>query len=581
MPPDNRQNPSQAESYDHMLNVMAQTSNFGGSMASGGESAMRVPMLYIDPLFDTILILFPQDNIRELNRRLRHYYKYQPYVRNAVDLHTEIPLSDFFLECEAYKEAQEYYNDFKDRKNLTDVVTDVLRDYWLLGEGFSFGNWDDFDTEFDDFVQIPPEEMAVHSAYVTSRRAYVMRPNTELGKLMSSNNQADRALARVIRQTSPEQAEKILRNQPHMLDSNRLIVMQRKMAAYSNRGMSPVLSVVKDLLFEDHLNMFRTVFIQRHSYPMKIYKIGDKEKGWIPPASMYLDFRRQLLNSVADPDFNLITHPFVTMEYVTGHDKILPLGPYYDLVKQRVFAGLFINDAMVGGDKSPYAGGMTFMRGLMYKYLTIRNTLDNELKRKVFLTLARMKKLQIPKKADVDHRVKTKLGERKYIIPKIFWQKANLLANSQMISTILAMREKGDAPLRYVTDLFGWNFDDVMDQLKREESTFAEASWRKLKDKYIQDRKPTQDDVLSGKKIDEVLKKKYKDEIVGKKPKEDKPDRTSKFKAPEVPELPPTPAVGGIEGELPELEAGGGGETERTPRPSEEGGGIPPGGAAP
>ena len=38
--------------------------------------AMRTPLLFVDPLFDPILLMFPKENIKELYRRLRHYYSY-------------------------------------------------------------------------------------------------------------------------------------------------------------------------------------------------------------------------------------------------------------------------------------------------------------------------------------------------------------------------------------------------------------------------------------------------------------------------------------------------------------------------
>ncbi len=565
-----------ASGFEQGLNVTAQagaSSQFASAATGADGSAIRVPMLYVDPLFDTILILFPQDNIRESNRRVRHYYKYQPYVRSAIDFHVETMLSDFWMDCgnPEYKEAQDFYNDFKERKNLLDVITDVVRDYWLLGEGFSFGNWNDFDDEFEDFVQIPPEEIEVHSAYVTNRRVYVLRPNTELGKLMSSANVADRQLAQYIRQTNPEQAEKLLRNKPYKLDSSRLITLQRKMAAYSNRGISPVISVVKDLLYEDQLNMFRTVFLQRHSFPMKMFKIGDREKGWIPPASMYLEFRRQLLASVADPDYNLITHPFVNVEYVTGQDKILNLPPLYDHVKARVFIGLMVNDAILGGAKGPYSDGLAFMRGVMHRYLSVRNNLNNELIRKVFFTLARMKDFTAPTQAQVSHRVKSAKG-RKLILPKIFWHKTNLLASNQMIQMILSLRERGDVPLQSVTDLLGWNFDQMLSQLKHEESTYADKSWRTLKEKFLGDNKEMRKDSLAGKKIDEILKKNYKEEAKKPEAQKEKGRKAKDFVMPAVAE-PKEPVLteGGGEGEggepAPEATGAGAGEGE-TPTPA-------------
>jgi hypothetical protein len=42
-------------------------------------------------------MVFPQENVKELNRRLRHYYKYDPHIRSAIDFHAKTPISDFGL----------------------------------------------------------------------------------------------------------------------------------------------------------------------------------------------------------------------------------------------------------------------------------------------------------------------------------------------------------------------------------------------------------------------------------------------------------------------------------------------------
>lgn len=537
---------------------------------SGEGSAARIPLLYIDPLWDNILVLFPQDNPRELNRRLRHYYKYQPLIRSIIDFHTETPLSDFYLEQEDCNEAQEYYNDFKDRKNLPDMITDISRDYWALGEGFAYGNWNDFDLEYEDFVQIPPEELEIHSAIITNKRVYVLRPNREYGKLMRSSNPADRMLAKYISESSPEYSQSLSTNSPHPLDSDRLIVLQRKMAGYSNRGISPLLSVVKDLHFEDHLNMFRMVFIQRHSYPLKLYKIGDKEKGWIPPEGMYAAFRQQLAAAINDPDYNLITHPFLTVEYVTGHDKTVNLIPLYELVKQRIFAGLFVSDAIISGEKTPYGSGVTFMRGLMGRYQTHRNNIESEVRRKIFLPLARMRGFTIGRQADADHGVRTS-RDRRPALPKFFWQKANLLANQQIINTIINMRDKGDVPFKVIAELMGWDYDAMLSQLKKEQGTPLDSAWRKARDKFISDKPQAAKDLLDGKTIEEILKKMATEDLSTEK-KEGPADRIPDIKKPELPVMPEVtarpPGEGRFPAEAPPAPPGGG-AAERAPRPAE------------
>ena len=69
-----------------------------GFMDGGGSS--RVPLMYVDPMFDPILLMFPKENLKELNRRLRHYYSFHPIVRNLINLHSTFPFGDMEVRCE-------------------------------------------------------------------------------------------------------------------------------------------------------------------------------------------------------------------------------------------------------------------------------------------------------------------------------------------------------------------------------------------------------------------------------------------------------------------------------------------------
>jgi hypothetical protein len=491
---------------DSAIRTQAASAASGLAQFSDMNTA-RMPLLYLDPMFDQILIMFPQDNLRELNRRLRHYYKYDPYVRSIIDFHTETPISDFELRCPQHKIAEKYYNDFKDRKNLVGVCINAMREYHLLGEYFGYGNWDPDKQEYSEFIQLPPEEVEVHSAYISSKRVHVLRPNRELGKIMKSMAVADQMVAQLIGASNPQQAKALAGNKPLVLDSNRLIVLQREMAGYSNRGVSPLLSVVKDLMFQDFLNLFRTVFIQRHSYPLKIFKIGSESRGWVPHAKMMREFQQQLASAIADPDYNLVTHPFVQVDAFTGHDKILPLIPYYDLVKQRIFAGLFASEAIVSGEKTPYAAGITFMRGLMNRYLTIRNNLEIELKKKVFEPLARK------------HEFTDKDGN--LVIPKFFWHKANLLSSQAIQQMLISLREKGEVPARFVMEMFGIELDDLLYQFEKEEGTRVDQVYRRVMEDMVTKNAVVRDAYLNGKNLREAIKESTRYEMeTGKKPPE-------------------------------------------------------------
>ena len=545
-------------------------------------STQQIPLQYIDPLFDPILIVFPQDNIRELNRRLRHYFKYEPFIRSAIEFHTETPISDFELVCPASTEIQEYFNDFKDRVNLLDHIVNIARDYWLLGESFLYGNWDEHKQEFGSFVQLPPEEVEVKSAYVMPDRVFVLRPNKELQRLHMSQNPADQALDQLMQQYNPRYTQALKQGRPFVLDSNRLVVLQRSLSGYSNRGISPVLSVLKDLLFEDYLILYRMVLIQRHSFPLRIFKLGSAEKGFIPPPRWLNEFRRLLAQAANDPNFSIVTHPLVNVDIVTGHDKFLPLIPFFDAVKGRIFAGLFVSDAIISGEKTPFASGVTFMKGLMHRYLTFRNSLTGQLKTKIFANLSRMRGFYEPTQAEVSHRVRTPRADR-LIIPEVYWQKANLLSNQAIMQMFLTLREKKEVPMKYVADLFGFDYDDMMHQMKREMGTASDPVWQEVRKRAVTDPKYKLHElgrrVLMGEDVVTALKNvdKEKAEVPSIPEKKVKPEG---FEPPEVPgeageipaefplrppELPPEIPRPAAPGALP----------EPRPKPGEEGAGTP------
>ena len=563
----------------------------GAFFSTADAGAIRTPMMYMDPLSDQILMLYPQDNPREANRRFRHYYKFQPYIRNIIDYHTETPLSDFFMRCAGSSEAEEYFNDFKDDKDLLGMIVDLHRDYWLLGESFMYANWDEYNQEFSSFVQYPPEEVEVYGVYTDPKRVYSLRPNKEIAKLFRSSDPAARLVAQHIMVNNPKQAECIRNNKPFVIDGDRMIVLQRTMARYINRGVSPLLAVLKDLLYEDNLIYFRNAFIQRHSYPLKIFKLGSESKGFIPGQRMFNEFRSQLVQATNDPDFNLITHPFVTVESFTGQDKILNLIPYFELVQKRIFAGLFVSEAIITGEKTPYSAGITWMRGLMNRYLTIRNQIEREIKRKIFKPLSRIRKFYAPTQAELAHRVKTRRDDSRLIIPDFYWQKANLMSNQAIMQMIIGLRNSKEIPFSYIAEMMGWDTDDMIHQLKREEGSRLDPVWRDVRAETIKTDKVLRNKILLGDDIDEAIKAKYKQGGGGAEAEpEVKPGKKPAPKAagPTPPKEAGAAARPTIEPELstrPTLEEGGtekapgGGPEvagERKPRPGEapEGGGA-------
>jgi len=454
-------------------------------------------------------MMFPKDNIRELNRRLRHYYQYNPYIRNIIELHASFPLSDFEMKCEE-KENGSYYNDFKDRLNLLEHFIQMGRDFWLLGEAFSYGNWNIADLEFESFNQFPPEEVEIYKTYITKEAIYYVRPNEDVMKMLQSNKPADKALVEAMEKLNPDFITQMRKKKPYPLANERLIHLAQRPNKYTLRGISPVLSVVKDLIYEDKLRMLLYTFVDRHTFPIKIFKLGDKIKGWIPNKSKILEFQRLLLQAVNDPDFNIITNPFVEVDYVVGKDKIMDLLPHFEFVKKRIQAGLFVNDAVLHGELGPYASQAISVRILMGKYITYRNLLENAAIQKIFKPLAIARKMYKKRsKAELAHNVRTRKPELD--LPRFFWQKLNLLSNTTLQEYVMRLRDKEEVPFKYVAELFDWDPEVIKKEFKEEQSTELDPLWRKLREERATKDEKVGNQVLDGLKVEKwTIKEKPK-----------------------------------------------------------------------
>jgi len=511
---------------------------FGFDRAQPGAT-MRTPLMYVDPRFDPVLLIFPKgyrrEDLKAVNERLRHFYEYHPLVGNIIDLHAEFPLSDFELQCEDSK-IQQFYNDFKERTGLLSFMKMLMTDYWLLGECFGYGNWDDSQKEWESFNQYPPEAIEVKQTYVLPEMAlYYLYPDTDQGlsDIMSSSDPADQKIVEFMQLKYPGFVQSVKEKKGFLLDSSRVIHFARKPTKYAPRGVSIVKRAVSDLLLEVKLRLLEFTFADRHMYPIKLWKLGSETLGWIPSNKHLEKFQSLLAQATNDPDFNIIYHFGVTPDFVGTKDKIANLDPYFEKIWKRVMVALFSSENLVHGETSSYASGAVSLKLLMNRYMIIRAELEKIIKRKIFLPLAVKRGF--------------KRADGTWILPDYIWQKVNLMSNTSMQQFVMSLREKKDIPFGLVCDIFGWDKRILEKQLKEEEGTIFDPDFKRARDTMLS--KPeVQLDILKGKKLEDIMKileklEEKEEPVKEKAPEEKQPEL---FKPEEIvppkmqePEVPP------------------------------------------
>ena len=115
----------------------------GGGMASMGGSALGTGGNFYSPELSTDFLELPQ-SLDEQRNYYRFFYENDPFVGQAIDLHTELPLSKLRLrmpEAKDRKMAERALRFCKrwDRKvKLLHRLIEIVHDYALLGEAFIF-----------------------------------------------------------------------------------------------------------------------------------------------------------------------------------------------------------------------------------------------------------------------------------------------------------------------------------------------------------------------------------------------------------------------------------------------------------
>ena len=128
--------------------------SMGGSTSFGGGAIRGQGTNIYSPHLSTDFLELPQ-NRSEQRSYYRHFYNNDPYVGQAIDLHTELPLSKIRLSIpgggdeKRNREIHRFFTNMQDRLNLLQTLVNATREYYVVGEAFIFAE--------DSEVQVPEE----------------------------------------------------------------------------------------------------------------------------------------------------------------------------------------------------------------------------------------------------------------------------------------------------------------------------------------------------------------------------------------------------------------------------------------
>lgn len=429
---------------------MHKTAAYTGGMGSPGAMGMNIRMgnpTFYHPLFQATNMMLPRDR-RERNEWCRHFYRTEPIIGTAIDLHTEYPISEFNNQCadDAIKKFFDYMA--FDQLDIINLLLCIGHEYWKLGDVFPFGQLNETSGMWEKFAVLNPDYINIKSSVFADDAIIELIPDEQITAIVNEGPRGENQ--ELYNQLPDDVIRAIKQNRNITLDSRLVSHIAHKASSYEAWGTPLMMRCFKTLIYKDKLRGAQDAIANRHIFPIRIAKIGTPGEPY--PTQSELDaVRDMLMMSDEDPMSFMIYHYGIQLDYVGSSGKILPLNTEFDFIQKELMNGLGINEALLNGDGPTYANAQVGMNALAQRYMSYRYKLEHWIKQKVYKPIAEIQGFYKSPNGEIatkhlsskEQRRLASKGRMELIIPDIRWARQDLTSNQSAVTLIQALSQKG------------------------------------------------------------------------------------------------------------------------------------------
>jgi hypothetical protein len=311
------------------------------------------------------------------------------------------------------------------------------------------------------------------STYITPTPIMMLQVDNQLKTIVNSQDQVDQTIVGMM---DADMVEKIRTQQYIVLPPHQVSHFCSKTSQTDLRGTPILKRALKALVLKDCLRLLQKTVLERHTFPLKIFKLGNQATGWIPPRSHFETFRNLLMQAAGDPDFSIIFHHGLTTEFLGTKDKIENLIPHLEWCDKEIMTALFTNAALMSGQGVTYANANVSVRILMSRYQTLRARMELMFNNKIFYQMAKARGYYVSDKTGNSGRKAENINGKYMLLdlPKFRWQKLNLLDDTSQKQFIMKLRDKLEVPHKLISEVFDLEEEDMRRQLDEEDGSVVD-----------------------------------------------------------------------------------------------------------
>lgn len=460
--------------------------------ANSAEITIGNPTFY-QPLFQSTNLLLPRDR-RERNEWCRHFYRTEPIVATALDLHTEFPISDLNNVC-----SDPYIKKFFDylafeKLDMVNLLLEIGLEYWKLGDVFPFGQFNESEGLWEGFTLLNPDYVNVNASIFAKEQQIELIPDDQVTNIIAGGPSGQ--FGDLYRQFPEDIVIAVKQGKNISLDSRLVSHIAHKASPYESWGLPLMMRCFKTLIYKDKLRQAQDAIANRHIMPLRVAKIGTP--GEPMPTQDDIDaFRDILVEGEDDPNFFLVYHYGLSFDYVGSTGKILPLNTEFDFIQNELMTGLGITQAMLNGDGSTYSTAQVGAEALARRYASYRLRLESWIRKKVYRPISEVQGFYKPKNGTIaiknmsprEIRRAVSNKEMELIVPKLLWQQQDLTSNQTAMNFIQSLRDKGLVSMTTVLPLLSLDPETEKRNLENERGTVFDENAPKT-GPLIQEGKP-------------------------------------------------------------------------------------------
>lgn len=476
----------------------------GGTMSGSGGN-------FYSPELSTDFLELPQ-SLDEKRNYFRFFYQSDPFVGQAVDLHTELPLSKIRLSTpkakdpELAKRSLDFCSKWAREIGLLHRLIEIVHDYNLLGEVFVFcednspdmpedvtnevireldaeGNptertqrREDADTRAEKWLKrnyrgwtairvLPPEQVHMESFPFTDEKLVELIPDSKTKDIVNRADMGDENAMRIVK-SMPEGVVNAIRegtNIPLNTDPDAgsfVYYMSRKKSQYEPRGHSMLERCLRILVYRDKLRQAQTSIASRHMTPIRVISAADMSA---PDTDALRD---QVDLALQDPDYSIITNFEVNWNEMGSQGRLLELSSEYDMTDRQMYAGLGVTESLLSGESS-YSGDRINLEVINTRYMLLREVLQDMVEDRMLRPMCRRMGY-----IETDDE-----GNETVVCPALSFTRLALRDNADTFDALFNLYQKGSLDVDTILELLNIDPHTTLERLKRDALTFNDSKF--------------------------------------------------------------------------------------------------------